>query len=133
MSVVTINEIKSLENACDTLLKMDKIRHVAVINKLGKLVSGRFKEGVIRFLDDEKVKTVYMQMMLDLRMRQELDEILGSIDYIVSRRKNITIISVPTEHHLVLISAERGINSTKVIKRAEELFDIIDLKGMFQS
>jgi hypothetical protein len=68
-----------------------------------------------------------MQLMLDLKMRQELDEILGPIDYITSKRRNITIISVPTEHHLVVISAERDVNPNRVVKRAEELFDIIDL------
>jgi len=124
----TAQEIYSLETACEKLIEMDKVRHVAVINKLGRLIAGRFKPDIIRYLDDEKLKTVYMQMMLDLRMRQELDEILGPIDYITSRRKNIAIICVPTENHLVLISADRNISSTKVIKRAEELFDIIDLK-----
>ena len=128
MSLVTIQEIESLEKACSKLLEMEKIRHVAVINKLGRLVAGRFKSGVERYLDDEKVKMVYMQLMLDLRMRQELDEILGPIDYIISKRKNLTIICVPTEHYLVVISTERRIDASKVVKRAEELFDIIDLR-----
>lgn len=124
----TIQEIISMENACEKLLEIDKVRHVAVINKLGRLIAGRFKPGVVRFLDDEKLKMVYMQMMLDLRMRQELDELLGPIDYITSRRKNIAIICVPTENYLVLISAEPTVSSRKIIQRAEELFDIIDLK-----
>ncbi|MDH3617225.1 MAG: hypothetical protein OEM89_00710 [Nitrosopumilus sp.] len=128
MSVATFKEIESLEKASMELLEMDNIRHVAVINKLGRIVAGRFKPGINRYLDDEKVRMVYMQMMLDLRMRQELDETLGPIDYIISKRKKITIISVPTEHYLVMVSAERGIDSDKVVKRAEELFDIIDLR-----
>ena len=128
MSVATFKEIESLEKASMELLEMDNIRHVAVINKLGRIVAGRFKPGINRYLDDEKVRMVYMQMMLDLRMRQELDETLGPIDYIISKRKKITIISVPTEHYLVMVSAERVIDSDKVVKRAEELFDIIDLR-----
>lgn len=65
--------------------------------------------------------------MLDLRMRRKLDEVLGPIDYITSRRKNIMIISVPAANHPVLISADKNTISSKIIKRAEELFDIIDL------
>ena len=124
----TLQEIISMETACEKLLEIDKVRHVAVINKLGRLIAGRFRPGVVRFLDDEKLKMVYMQMMLDLRMRQELDELLGPIDYITSRRKNIAIICVPTENYLVLISAEPTVSSRKIIQKAEELFDIIDLK-----
>ena len=129
MTVSSVEEIKSLENACTSLLGTEKIRHVAVINKLGRQVAGGFKKGVERYLDEEKVKMVYMQLMLDLRMRQELDEILGPVDYITSRRKNIMIISVPTHNYLIVISAERDASSSDIIKRAENLFDIIDFHG----
>lgn len=129
MTIVSVDEIRSLENACTSLLEMEQIRHVAVINKLGRMVAGSFKKGVERYLDEEKVKMVYMQLMLDLRMRQELDEILGPIDYIASRRKNIMIVSVPTQNYLIVISAERDASSSNIVKRAEELFDIIDFHG----
>ncbi len=130
MAIVTSNEIISLETACKNLLEMDKVRHVAVISKLGKLVVGQFKPGVRPYLENDQIKMVYMQLMLDLKMRQELDEILGPIDYITSRRKNISIICVPTEHFLVVISTERNVSSSKVVTRAEELFDIINLNGI---
>lgn len=128
MVIPTAEEIESLDNACAKLLEMDKIRHVAVINKLGKSIASKSKTGIDIFLNEEKVKMVYMQLMLDLKMRQELDEILGPIDYITSRRKTVTIISVPTENYLIVISAERDVISADIIKKAEELFDIIDFK-----
>jgi len=126
--LVTAKEVESLESACKKLLEENKIRHVAVINKLGKFVAGSSKQDIEKYLDDEKVKMVYMQLMLDLRMRQELDEILGPVDYIISRRKKITIISVPTENYLIVISAEREADSEKIVGLAENLFDIIDFK-----
>ncbi len=124
----TVQETISLEQACEKLIEFDQVRHVAVINKLGKPIASSFKPGIKKFLDDSQLKMVYMQMMLDLKMRQELDELLGPIDYITSRRKNIAIICVPTEHYLVLISTDPLTSSRKIIKKAEELFDIIDLK-----
>ena len=48
----------------------------------------------------------YMQMQLDFRMRQELDDVLGPIDYIASRRTKQLVISVPIGDDLVLITAE---------------------------
>lgn len=126
--MTSAKEVESLESASEKLLEEDKIRHVAVINKLGKLVAGASKKGIERYLDDEKVKMVYMQLMLDLRMRQELDEILGPVDYIIARRKKITIISVPTENYLIVISTERDADSEKIVSTAEKLFDIIDFE-----
>ena len=126
--MTTAKEVESLEFASKKLLDENKTRHVAVINKLGKFVAGASKKGVEKYLDDEKVKMVYMQLMLDLRMRQELDEILGPVDYIIARRKKITIISVPTENYLIVISTERDADSEKIVSTAEKLFDIIDFK-----
>ncbi len=124
----TAKEIESLESACTKLLEENKVRHVAVINKLGNLIAGASKQSIERYLDDEKVKMVYMQLMLDLRMRQELDEIIGPVDYIIARRKKITIISVPTENYLIVISTERDADSEKIVHLAEKLFDIIDFE-----
>ena len=56
---------------------------------------------------------VYMQMQLDFNMRQELDNVLGPIDYISSRRTKQLIISVPIGENLVLITAEPNTDDKK--------------------
>ena len=106
MPRLTDNDIKKLEEACVKLSQEDKVRHVGVINKLGRLVAGGLKKGLAPTLEDEKVRMMYMQMQLDFKMRQELDDILGPIDYIASRRTKQLIISVPIKENLVLITAE---------------------------
>jgi hypothetical protein len=58
-------------------------------------------------------------------MRKELDDVLGEIDYIASRRKKQLIISVPIKENLVLITAEPDADDKKIIKKAEMLFDDI--------
>ena len=64
-------------------------------------------------------------MQLDFKMRQELDDVLGKIDYIASRRTKQLIISVPINENLVLIIAEPNADDKEIIKKAEELFDEI--------
>ncbi len=125
--MLSSKEILKLENACILLSKEDKVRHVGVINQLGRLIAGGFKKGVKPLLSDEKVRMVYMQMQLDFNMRQELDDILGPIDYIASRRKNQLIISVPIQKNLVIITAEPDADDKKIIKSAEQLFDEITI------
>lgn len=125
MALVSLTEIKKLNNACQALSKEEKIRHVGVINQLGRLIAGGFKDGVKPLLEHEKISMIYMQMQLDFKMRKELDEILGEIDYISSRRKNQLIISIPIKDNLVLITAEPDADDKKIIKKAEMLFDDI--------
>jgi hypothetical protein len=127
MKILTVEEIKKLDNACTRLLEEENIRHVGVINELGHLIAGGFKKGVDPLLTDEKVRMVYMQMQLDFNMRQEFDDILGPIDYIASRRTKQLIISVPIGENLVLITAEPNSDDKKIIKKAEELFDEITI------
>jgi len=125
MSILLVDDIKKLEVACMALSEEDKVRHVGVINRLGHLTAGGFRKGTSPLLSDDKVRMVYMQMQLDFNMRQELDDVLGPIDYIASRRTNQLIISVPIGENLVLITAEPDADDKIIIKRAEELFDDI--------
>ena len=123
MAILTVDEIKKLNDSCEELLKEENIVHVGVINPLGHLIAGGFKTGVEPLLDDVKVRMVYMQMQLDFKMRQELDDVLGPIDYIASRRTRQLIITVPLGDLLVLIATAPDADDKKIIKKAEELFD----------
>ncbi|QDI89356.1 hypothetical protein Nisw_07375 [Candidatus Nitrosopumilus sp. SW] len=127
MGLLSVEEIRNLDKACQELLQENKIRHVGVINELGRLVAGGFKKGVNPLLSDDKVRMVYMQMQLDFNMRQELDDSLGPIDYIASRRTKQLIMSVPIGENLVLITAEPDADDKEIIKKAEELFDGISI------
>lgn len=127
LEILSAEQIEELEVACQKLSEEDKVRHVGVINPLGHLVAGGFKKGVKPLLEDQKIRMVYMQMQLDFNMRQELDDTLGQIDYIASRRKNQLIITVPEGNNLILITAEPDADDKVIIKKAEELFDNIHI------
>ena len=127
MVILTVDQIKRMDEACTKLSEEDMVRHVGVINPIGHLVAGGFRKGIKPMLEDEKVRMTYMQMQLDFKMRQELDDVLGPIDYIASRRTKRLVISVPIGENLVLITAEPQADDKKIIKRAEELFDEITI------
>ncbi|MCA9828062.1 MAG: hypothetical protein KC444_06715 [Nitrosopumilus sp.] len=127
MPLLTDRDIKKLEEACVKLSEEAKVRHVGVINQLGRLIAGGLKKGLTPTLEDDKIRMMYMQMQLDFKMRQELDELLGPIDYIASRRTKQLIISVPIGENLVLITAEPDADDKYIIKRAEALFDDITI------
>lgn len=127
MSILTAADIKKLDKACLELSLDDNVRHVGVVNSLGHLVAGGQRKGIDSLLTDQEVKMLYMQMQLDFNMRQELNDILGPIDYIASRRKKLLVISVPIGENLVLITAEPNADDKKIIKHAEEIFDGITI------
>ncbi|HET6517172.1 MAG TPA: DUF6659 family protein [Nitrosopumilaceae archaeon] len=125
--ILDSKKITNLNQACNELSKLEEVRHVGVINRLGHLIVGGLKEGLDPLVDEEKIRMIYMQLQLDFQMRKELDDILGPIDYIASRRKKLLIISVPVQDHLIIITAKPDSDDKKIIKKAEELFDEIHL------
>lgn len=123
MQILIDEKIKALDATCQQLVKLEEVLHVGVINRLGNLIAGDTKKGSLAFLDNEQLRMVYMQLQLDFQMRKELDNILGPIDYIASRRKNILMISVPVNNYLIMIAANPEADDKKIIQNTEELFD----------
>ncbi len=84
---------------------------------MGHLIIGDYKKGIVPIAEIDHYK-LCMEHALELFMKKDLDDILGPLDYIVSKRKNIAIITVPVDNHLVLISAEPD---TKIEPIIEEI------------
>jgi len=87
------------------ILSLSETRFVGVISNMGRLILGDYKKGIVPIAEIDHYK-MCMEHALELFMKKDLDDILGPLDYIVSKRKNIVIITVPVDNHLVLISAE---------------------------
>jgi hypothetical protein len=101
-------------SASKYILSFPEIRFVGVINNMGQLVAGDYKKGIVPIAEIAQYK-MCMEHALELFMKKDLDDTLGSLDYIVSRRKNVAIITVPVRDYLVLISAESGVKVEPII------------------
>lgn len=120
---------EELEKSCQKILTLPKIRFVGVLNKMGNKIAGGFKEGVTSLLPEKENRRMYVQLMLEYLMRKEFDEGLGPIDYIVSRRSNVTMISIPIKEYLILISVERDANAQEIIRQVNSAFTTLpDIK-----
>lgn len=116
-----IQESKDSElmgNLCFSVLELDGVRFVGVIDKLGNLVSSQFKSEISPMETEEKRRMMYMQMVLEISMRKDFDSTLGEVDYIASRRKNVLMVSIPINGYLLLVS-------TSPSGSAEKIFDYV--------
>ena len=122
---MTSKKIQALEDSCNKVLKLPKIRFVGVLDKMGNKIAGGFKKDVISYLPDKDNRQMYVQLVLEYLMRKDFDDTLGSIDYITSRRGKITMVSVPTREYLVLITAERDANVEEIIHKVNTSFTML--------
>ena len=79
---------------------------------MGRLVAGSFKNNILPLDNEEQRQMLYMQSKLELSMKAEFNENLGSVNYVVTYRDNVIIINIPSDNQKfhILISAERVSN-----------------------
>ena len=116
MSLVKIQE-QCDKNVCNYLCKIPGIRFVALVNKNGKKISGGFSPGTIPLVKDERrLDTFFIEIALDLAMRKEFDDSLGSIHAIVSYRANVNIVTIPHQDNLLVVSSYPELEPSRVIQ-----------------
>lgn len=114
MSKLTFEKIPNWESASKFILGFPGIRFIGVISNLGNLVVGDYKKGIVPIAKMDEYK-ICMEHALELFMKKDLDYTLGSLDYIVSKRKKLKIITIPTNDYIVLISAESAMKIEPII------------------
>ncbi|MGI0056530.1 MAG: DUF6659 family protein [Nitrosarchaeum sp.] len=122
MAVLTCEEKQSMDQACQKMLHYPGIRFVGVINQMGNLVAGGFKYGVKPLTDDESRRILFMQLVLEVNMRHELDDVLGPVKYIEAKRGKVRKITIPLNKRILVISAELNTEGEEITKTANEIF-----------
>ncbi len=118
----TSEEIKSLEEASKKILQEEKVRLVRIINRMGRVIVERYQEGITSLLQDKEDRMISMQLALEIFLRDEFDEKLGPIDYVLSKRKKINLISIPIGKYLVLVSTEPNADVNAIVEKTNETF-----------
>jgi hypothetical protein len=124
---------EGLEFLCQRLCRESKIRFCGIVNSLGRIITGGFIDG-IQPIDNEGLRDMlYIQSTLELSMKGEFDDYLGSVNYIATYRDNVAIIIIPMlqKCHL-LMSVERNADIEEIIKKVTNLFNcngILDEKN----
>ena len=121
-----VNQIGILESICKKILDLDpKIRFAGIISFRGRLLAGGGKEGVKMFVDKKNHEMMFMEVALRVRMRQEFDEQLGIVNFTVSHREKMVIMSFLFGDKILYVSGENDLDLAKV---PQEILRIIKEK-----
>ena len=109
---------------CKKILQEPEIRFAGVINGMGRLVAGGFKEGIEPLEDDAERQKMYMELALRVSMRKEFDYSLGPVKYSASRREKVVMMSFPMDSNILLISAEQDSSIDETANKIMELAEL---------
>jgi len=111
------SEYSIFQQKCDRLLLEDEIRFAGLINSMGRLVAGGFKEGITPLEDEADRQKMYMELALRVSMRMEFDYSLGPVKYSSSRREKAVMMSFPINNNVLMISAETTVDIEQLAKK----------------
>ncbi len=113
-----------LESLCDSILKLNKsIQSVAVINNHGRIMEKISRIKFSKQFPDHLNELFCMSCVLQISMGKDFDENYGSINYYISGRSNLTIITFPLDENVLLITANKN---TSPITLARKTISIIE-------
>lgn len=103
------------DKVCKKVMDLDpKIRFAGIINEKGRLFAGGMKEGVKSLEETRDDEMLYMQLVLRAKMRREFDKVLGSVEFALSYREKVIIMSFPMKDHVLLLSTEKEIDISEI-------------------
>jgi len=122
--ISTIQEFTDYKELSKEIIGIDPhIRFVGVINPNGKLSVGSVRKKTTLQVKPTECEILYMEAVLRMKMRQEFDHCLGSVNFCMSHRKNFIITKYPFEKNTIYVSAD---NTFDFMKTPFEIIKILN-------
>lgn len=113
-----------LESLCDAIIKLNKsIQSVAVINNHGRVMEKFSRSKFTKQFPNHLNEYFCMSCVLQISMGKDFDENYGPINYHISERSNLTIITFPLDENMIIITTNK---STGPITLARKIIDVIN-------
>ena len=114
-NLVQDNQNIDFDALCDKIFELDyKIRSARVINNKGKLLAGGMRKGLTALEDVRKDEMLFMELSLRVRMRHEFDAEFGPVEFSLSYRGKIILISFPLDPNVLFVTTERQVDLNKI-------------------
>ncbi len=119
MSELSAKKIEKLQGVFDRLLTHNKnIRFITLVNKMGNNLVEKKQKNVKSLISTNQAQSMYMQLMLDITMRKDLNTDMGKLKFIVAYREKTSVITIPVKKYLVFISVHPDGVAKEIAKKA---------------
>ena len=112
----------TLENLCKSILyTSENIQSVAVINKNGRAIEERTRDGSDLLMSDKKNEMYFMQCALQISMARDFDEEFGPVSFTITERENSKFVSIPSFSHIILAKMKKGMYHIALLNKIKKI------------
>ncbi len=112
---------------CAKVSKIDsKIRFTGLINNKGRLVAGGMVGSVKPLEDEREDEMLFMELALRVKMRQEFDKDFGKVNFSLSYREKLIVMSFPFNKNVLFVSMDKRKEFDKIPFRILNLINKLD-------
>lgn len=114
----------SLEPLCDSILRLNKnVQSVAVINNRGRAMEKISRPKFTEQFPDHLSELLCMNCVLQMSMGRDFDENYGPINYYISERTNLTMITLPLDENVLLVTTNKSISPLSLARKIVDLIN----------
>lgn len=112
----------TLENLCKSILyTSENIQSVAVINKNGRAIEERTRDGSDLLMSDKKNEMYFMQCALQISMARDFDEEFGPVSFTITERENSKFVSIPSFSHIILAKMKKDMYHIALLNKIKKI------------
>jgi hypothetical protein len=113
-----------VEMLCHSIFSIDKsIKSVAVINEKGRIVEKILKPAFAEQFPDHLSELFCMSCVLQVSMGRDFDENYGPINYHMSERRNLTMMTFPLDENVILVTTNKNISPVSLARNIVDLIN----------
>ncbi len=110
------------QKKCDLLLEQSEIRFAGLLDSMGNLLAGGFKDGITPLNDETQKREMCMEVALRSATRKDFDEPLGKVEFAAAKREKVVMMSFPLNQNILLISAETNVDINKTAVKVMKIW-----------
>lgn len=107
---------------CEDIKKIDKkIRFAGIINDRGRLVAGGLREGVESFTSPQDDERSFIELAMNIKMREEFDKQLGHVNFAMSVREKVISLSIIIGKDILYVTASPEMEHSSIPTKVLEI------------
>src|SRR5919112_3965720 len=118
-------EVALYQNVCLSILKIsDSIRYVGIINRFGRTITGKLKNGIKPILTPEQARDERYIESTRQYLRRSLETSTGKSLFTIEKNENVTFLLIPqiTKDILYYITIEKDTTLNEVNELINDIF-----------